>query len=691
MVKLDDLGGVFKNKSRLVARGYCQKEGIDFDESFAAVARLETIRIFIAYATYMNMIIYKMDVKTTFLNVILLEEVYVSQPDGFIDQDNPNYVCKLKKALYWLKQAPRAWYDLLSLFLLSQKFSKGVVDPTLFIWKEGKDILLVQIYSPRGIFLNQSKYALEIIKKYGMKTSDPVDTLMVEKSKLDEHPQGKAVDPTCYRGMIGSLMYLTSSRPDLVFAACMCAIMNQEEIQKAVHEESWVPKADRVKISSRNALDTCPRVQGKEFITPLSKEELLTFLIGVRYKEELTHLPKLLIDHMHQPWRTLASIINKYLSGKTFSNDRLRQSRVAIVLDAAFKLGKSIYKTDVEIAKEIRHVHETHARLVAKKAASEEASDEYGGKLPHIVTGRKRTQGVKIRDTPRVSKKKSVDQSQKLKGIQTLTTEEQLAANMMQALKVSKKFIRSQSHTGGSSEELLLYEGFLMSQESSSQPQEKIGEKEIKWVSADEEDAQQDNDDDRSIDIKKTNDKEEINDEFVHDDEYVQGNVDEEMKDAKVTKTRKDEEEISDVAKADAERQKNLFVSSGFGNHFFNITYDTLICTTKESADTEINSLLDIQIQQDVPHIQSLFVFTVPILVIPEPIILSQLPKIPTVTPVTNLPPPPSITNITPILQQQTTPILTPPITTTAPAAITVLDPLLTIVQQVSELEKDVQ
>ncbi|GJU51659.1 retrovirus-related pol polyprotein from transposon TNT 1-94, partial [Tanacetum coccineum] len=210
-VKLDELGGVLKNKARLVARGYRQEERIDFEEFFVPVARLDAIRIFIAYATYINMIIYQMDVKMTFLNGILREKVYVSQPDGFVDQDNPNRLYKLKKALYGLKQAPWAWYDLLSSFLLSQKFSKGAVDPTS--------------YCPRGIFLNQSKYALEIIEKYGMETSDPVDTPMVKKSELDEDPQGKAVDPTRYRGMIVSLMYLTSSRPDVVFADSCIALI----------------------------------------------------------------------------------------------------------------------------------------------------------------------------------------------------------------------------------------------------------------------------------------------------------------------------------------------------------------------------------------------------------------------------------------------------------------------------------
>nr|GFC23357.1 retrovirus-related Pol polyprotein from transposon TNT 1-94 [Tanacetum cinerariifolium] len=142
-VKLDELGGILKNKARLVARGYRQEEGIDFEESFAPVARLKAIRIFLAYVAHKNMVVYQMDVKTAFLNGNLREDVYVSQPDGFVDPDNPNHVYKLKKALYGLKQAPRAWYDMLSSFLLSQEFSKGSVDPTLFIRKNDNDLLLI--------------------------------------------------------------------------------------------------------------------------------------------------------------------------------------------------------------------------------------------------------------------------------------------------------------------------------------------------------------------------------------------------------------------------------------------------------------------------------------------------------------------------------------------------------------------
>ncbi|GJZ33617.1 putative ribonuclease H-like domain-containing protein [Tanacetum coccineum] len=212
-VKLDELGGILKNKARLVARGYRQEEGIDFEESFVAVARFEAIMIFLAFAAHMNMVVYQMDVKTAFLNGNLREEVYVSQPDGFVDPDNPNYVYKLKKALYGLKQAPRAWYDMLSSFLISQDFSKGSVDHTLFIRKEGKELLL----------------------KYDFDSCDPVDTPMVEKSKLDEDKEGKAVDPSHYRGMIGTLLYLTANRPDLQFAICMCARYQARPTEKHLH------------------------------------------------------------------------------------------------------------------------------------------------------------------------------------------------------------------------------------------------------------------------------------------------------------------------------------------------------------------------------------------------------------------------------------------------------------------------
>nr|GEZ37564.1 hypothetical protein [Tanacetum cinerariifolium] len=208
--------------------GYRQEEGIDFEESFALVARLEAIRIFLAYAANKNMVVYQMDVKTAFLNGNLRDEVYVSQIDGFVDPDNPNHVYKLKKALYGLKQAPRAWRNGTELLLV-----QIYVDDIIFA---ASTLELCDLFANLiGIFINQSKYALESLKKYGFESCDPVDTLMVEKSKLDEDKEGKAIDPSHYHGMIGTLLYLTASRPDLQFAICMCARYQARPTEKHVH------------------------------------------------------------------------------------------------------------------------------------------------------------------------------------------------------------------------------------------------------------------------------------------------------------------------------------------------------------------------------------------------------------------------------------------------------------------------
>nr|GEU44868.1 retrovirus-related Pol polyprotein from transposon TNT 1-94 [Tanacetum cinerariifolium] len=150
--KHDEDQTVIRNKSRLVMRGYRQEEGIDFKKSFALVARMEAITIFLAYAAHKSFYVFQMDVKTAFLHGSLKEDVYVCQPEGFIDADYPSHVYKLKKALYGLKQAPRACYDELLTFLLQNHFFKGTIDPTLFIWRFHGDILVVQVYVDDIIF-----------------------------------------------------------------------------------------------------------------------------------------------------------------------------------------------------------------------------------------------------------------------------------------------------------------------------------------------------------------------------------------------------------------------------------------------------------------------------------------------------------------------------------------------------------
>nr|GEV96559.1 retrotransposon protein, putative, unclassified [Tanacetum cinerariifolium] len=193
--KKDEDQTVIRNKARLVANGYAQEEGIDFEKSFALVARLESVQIFITYATHKFFLIYQMDFKIEFLNGLLKEDVYFAKPDGFIDPDHPEKVYHLRKALYGLKQAPRAWYGELSNFLMSKGFTKGL-----------------QIHNPHEVSLST-----RLLKKHGMDKGESIGTPVATKPKVDADLSGKLVDKIDYRSKIRSLVYLTSSRPDIVW------------------------------------------------------------------------------------------------------------------------------------------------------------------------------------------------------------------------------------------------------------------------------------------------------------------------------------------------------------------------------------------------------------------------------------------------------------------------------------------
>ncbi|GJS53939.1 retrovirus-related pol polyprotein from transposon TNT 1-94 [Tanacetum coccineum] len=252
--------------SRLVAQGYNQQEGIDYDETYAPVARLESIRILLAYPCALDLKLFQMDVKSAFLNDFINKEVYMAQPPGFIDFKKPDHVNKLKKALYGLKQPPKAWYDRLKAFLIKHEYKIGMVDNTLLTKKKSSNLIIVQIYvddfifgSPcqdmcdefakimhdefemsmtgelnfflglqikqmeDGIFFNQSKYIKEMLKKFGLEESKPMKTPMSSDTKLTKDEECESVDSTKYRGMIGSLLYLTASRPDVMFSVWLCA------------------------------------------------------------------------------------------------------------------------------------------------------------------------------------------------------------------------------------------------------------------------------------------------------------------------------------------------------------------------------------------------------------------------------------------------------------------------------------
>nr|GEX95468.1 hypothetical protein [Tanacetum cinerariifolium] len=302
-------GIVVRNKARLVAQGYTQEEGIDYDEVFALVARIEAIRLFLAYASFKDFVMYQMDVKSEILYGKIEEEVYVYQPlwfedpkfpdrvykvektlyglhqapkawyetlstylldnrfqIGFKDPDFPDKVYKVEKALYGLHQALRAWYETLSTYLLEYGFHRGKIDKTLFIRRHKDDILLVQVYvddiifgstkkelcnafekmmhekfqmssigeltfflglkvkqKQDGIFISQDKYVAEILKKYEFSKVKNASTPMETQKPLLKDEDGEEVDVHMYRSMISSLMYLTSSKPDIMFAVCACA------------------------------------------------------------------------------------------------------------------------------------------------------------------------------------------------------------------------------------------------------------------------------------------------------------------------------------------------------------------------------------------------------------------------------------------------------------------------------------
>ncbi|GJR64835.1 retrovirus-related pol polyprotein from transposon TNT 1-94 [Tanacetum coccineum] len=310
--KKDEDQTVIRNKARLIAKGYAQEEGTDMQtsqENGLNQTNTDTRTDIVQKSRKSSSM---MDVKTAFLNGPLKEEVYVAQPDGFVDPDHPDKVYRLRKALYGLKQAPRAWYDELSKFLISKGFTKGIIDPTLFTIKYGEDILLVQIYvddiifgstnpkfskrfeklmhgrfemslmgemkfflglqihqSPRGIFINQAKYTLEILKKHGMEKGQSIGTPMATKPKLDADLSGEPVDQTDYRSKIGSLMYLTSSRPDIVQVVCYCARYTARPTEKhlkevkrifrylrgTIHMGLWYPKGSGFELTAFSDAD----------------------------------------------------------------------------------------------------------------------------------------------------------------------------------------------------------------------------------------------------------------------------------------------------------------------------------------------------------------------------------------------------------------------------------------------------
>ncbi|KAL0375034.1 UNVERIFIED_CONTAM: Retrovirus-related Pol polyprotein from transposon RE1 [Sesamum radiatum] len=240
--KLNADGSIQKHKARLVAKGYSQLPGIDYTETFAPVARLDTIRALVAIAANKKWKIYQMDVKSAFLNGYIDEEIYVEQPQGFIAKGYEEKVLRLKKALYGLKQAPRAWYSRIDNYFMDRGFRRSLSEPTLYVKRQGNNEKMIHDFKEdmmktfemsdlglmhfflgieinqekEGIFICQKKYTETLLKKYKMESCKTVTTPLVTGEKYKKEDGSEKVDGSIYRSLIGSLLYLTATRPDII-------------------------------------------------------------------------------------------------------------------------------------------------------------------------------------------------------------------------------------------------------------------------------------------------------------------------------------------------------------------------------------------------------------------------------------------------------------------------------------------
>ncbi|GKD68143.1 putative ribonuclease H-like domain-containing protein, partial [Tanacetum coccineum] len=290
---------------------------IDYDKVFAPVARIEAIRLFLAYASFMGFIVYQMDVKSAFLYGTIEEEVYVCQPPGFEDPQFPDKVYKVEKALYGLHQAPRAWYETLSTYLLENRFRRGTIDKTLFIKKDKGDILLMQVYvddiifgstkkylcvefeqmmhkrfqmSSMGeltfflglqvtqkddeIFINQDKYMVDILKKFNFVTVKTTSTPIETNKALLKNEEAEDVDVHLYRLMIGSLMYLIASRPDIMFVVCACARFQVTPKVSHLHEVKRIFRYLKASLDMKSTTAGC-QFLGKRLISWQCKKQII--------------------------------------------------------------------------------------------------------------------------------------------------------------------------------------------------------------------------------------------------------------------------------------------------------------------------------------------------------------------------------------------------------------------------------
>ncbi|GLJ54154.1 hypothetical protein SUGI_1160360 [Cryptomeria japonica] len=350
--KLNEEGQIMRKKGKLVCKGYSQEEGVDYGETYALVARIEAVRLFLAYVAHKNYKVYQIYVKCAFMNEYLEEGVYIKKPNVFYLSEDKDMVCRLNKALYGLKQAPRAWYARLDKYLSKLGIRKGNVDSNLYYKIEHDDILIIEVFvddiifagedslcmkfaddmknefemsmigemkfflglqitqTNKGIFICQTRYVKELLKKFGLENSKHVDTPMITSCKLSKDDESPKVNPSRYKSMIGGLLYLTQTRPDIVNVVCITSRFQSDprethdiDVKRILRYLAgttnlglWYPKNDDFRLCAYTNSDWGGDVDdkkrtigsafflGKKLVSWLSKKQSCTSLSTAKVK-----------------------------------------------------------------------------------------------------------------------------------------------------------------------------------------------------------------------------------------------------------------------------------------------------------------------------------------------------------------------------------------------------------------------
>nr|GEV08417.1 hypothetical protein [Tanacetum cinerariifolium] len=427
--KKNERGVVVRNKARLVAQGHRQEEGIDYDEIFAHVVRIKAIRIFLAFASYMRFIVYQMDVKSAFLYGTIDEEVYMTQLPGFVDPKFPNKVYKVVKALYGLHQAPRAWYATLSTFLKRSGYKRGAIDKTV---KQKED----------GICISQDKYVAEILKKFDFLSVKIASTPIETQNPLVKDKEATDVDVHLYKSMIGSLMYLTASRHDIMFAVCACSRF--QVTSKTSHLQAvkrifryvkgqpklglWYPKVSLFDLEAYSDSDYAGANLDRKSTTEgvhtlrcdedsLELKELMVFFVPICVEKDKVEVnagdlqSKLLSKNLLLPVEHKIEKLedrvhkleekNRILKEKSFKSAKIDTAAPVEDKEESFKQERIIADLDEDVEEEPAEVEEvlevvTAAKLITKVFTTAEPTT-IAAQVPKVSAPRRR-RGVVIQD-----------------------------------------------------------------------------------------------------------------------------------------------------------------------------------------------------------------------------------------------------------------------------------------------------